>query len=425
MEKKYIHRLCQLLPALLTILFLSLTARAQNVSSPYSILGIGDVDTKDFGRYFSSGNASIARRDFYGYNFANPASLTALPLKTMHFDMAMRGRSGSYAYPDADTTLGIPSNDFVVKRVSMAFRISPKTGIAFGLKPYSSVNYLYLQDDAILDGNTSYFKLVEGDGGINQFYFSIAKVAGKRFSAGLTASWLFGSLQRTTQYISPSIALNISRKETDFYTGAAFQGGLQYYSLPGKKWKHQVGLTSSISTGLRGELSTIYTEYVDTIKNDRETGRNFKLPVSVGIGYSAVKNDRLTVSVEANYYHWPYQKVNYSRSYSNPSMRISGGFEYAFIKKQGINAVEKGYVGFGLNAENNYLRIKDNPLWDISFSVGGGKNLSRNISVYTGMELGSKGDKKLGQIKERYTQFIIGLTLKEIWVGPRYSRRYD
>ena len=60
---------------------------AQNVSSPYSILGIGDVDTKDFGRYFSSGDASIARRDPSSYNFSNPASLTSLPYKVVNFDI--------------------------------------------------------------------------------------------------------------------------------------------------------------------------------------------------------------------------------------------------------------------------------------------------------------------------------------------------
>jgi hypothetical protein len=425
MKKKYTSTLWQLFLGTFLASALPVKLMAQNVASPYSILGIGDIDSKDFGRYFASGNASIARRDFYAYNFANPASLTALPFKTMHFDIAFRGRSASYSYPTADTSLGIPSNDFVIKRISMAFRLNEKTGIAFGLKPYSSVNYLYLQNNAILDGNTSYFKLVEGDGGINQFYFSIAKITGKRMSAGITASWLFGSLLRTTQYISPSIALNIKKKETDFYTGAIFQGGIQYYSLPGKKWRHQVGLTSSVTTGLHGELTTAYTENIDTVKSDIETGRNFKLPVSLGIGYSAVKNDRLSLSIDANYYHWPYQKVNYAGSYTYPSVRVSGGFEYSFIKKMRGGVAERGHIGAGFSGENNYMRIKNNNMWDFSFSAGGGKNISRHLSLYTGVEIGKRGDKKLGQIQEKYTQFIIGLTLKEIWIGPKYSSRYD
>lgn len=425
MKKKDPAGFLYLFAALAIQSFLPVSLAAQNVSSPYSVLGIGDIDTKDFGRYFASGNASIARRDLYAYNYSNPASLTALPFKTMHFDIAIRGKSSSYFYPTADTSVGIPSNDIIVKRISMAFRLNQKTGIAFGLRPYSAVNYLYLQENAILDGNTSYFKLVEGGGGINQFYFSIAKTAGKRFSAGITASWLFGSLQRTTQYISPSIALNITKKETDFYTGAVFQGGVQYYSLAGKKWRHQLGLTSSVTTSLHGELTTTYTENIDTVKKDIERDRSFKLPVSIAIGYSAIKNNRLSLSVDANYYHWPYQKVNYTSSYTYPSMRVSGGFEYSFVKKQGASVFERGHIGLGISAENSYIRIKNNSLWDFSFSAGGGKNISRFLSVYAGIEFGNKGNKILDQIQEKYTQFNIGITLKEIWIGPKYSRRYD
>jgi hypothetical protein len=45
--------------------------------------------------------------------------------------------------------------------------------------------------------------------------------------------------------------------------------------------------------------------------------------------------------------------------------------------------------------------------------------------MYTGIEIGNKGDKTLNQIKENYTQYTIGITLKDIWIGPKYSKRYD
>jgi len=409
----------------LSILFLSgyLFSAAQNVTSPYSILGIGDVDTKDFGKYFSSGNASIARRDATAYNFSNPASLTSLPFKTMHFDIAMRGKSSSFTFQRIDTPTSI-TKDFSVKRGTMAFKVNKKTGIAFGLRPYSSVNYKFQQDKIILDGNTSYTKYIEGNGGINQFYVSAGTELNKRLSAGITASWLFGSLQKTTLYSGSSISLGVIKQETDFYTGALFQGGLQYYSLPGRKWKHQLGLTTSVSTGLSGELTTEYIENEITIKNKTETGRNFKLPVTVAFGYSAVCNDKLTLSIEGNFYNWSYQKVDYSNSFTNPAFRFSAGMDYSFKRKAYNMTFEKSYVSWGINIENSYLRIKNNPLWDYSFSLGGGLSVARNISVYTGLEVGTKGNKDLDQIKENYTQYIFGFTLKDIWIGPRF-KKYD
>lgn len=397
---------------------------AQNVTSPYSILGIGDIDTKDNGRYFASGSAALARRDINAYNFSNPASLTALPLKVMHFDIAMRGRFSKYYYPDTDTALGVPSQDYVVKRISLAFKVNQKTAIAVGLKPYTSVNYKYLQQQAILDGNTSYFKQIDGSGGINQFYFSIGKTIGKRFSAGFTASWLFGSLQRNTQYISSAVSLDITKNETDFYTAAMLQGGLQYYSINGKYWKHQVGLTASVATNLRGELTTEYYETSNSIlKTIVEKNRTFRLPVSAGLGYSAVNNDRLILSAEANVYFWKYQSVSYPNSYTYPSLRASLGLEYSF--KYDRTSIEKSYISAGFSMENSYIRIKNNNLWDKAFSFGAGKTLSRNLSLYTGIEIGSKGNKTLDQIREPYTQFIIGLTLKDIWSGSKFYKRYD
>ncbi|MBK9486622.1 MAG: hypothetical protein IPO01_15985 [Chitinophagaceae bacterium] len=59
-------------------LFTAAKTQAQNVSSPYSILGVGDIETNDYGRYSASGGAAVSRREPGSYNFSNPASLTAL-----------------------------------------------------------------------------------------------------------------------------------------------------------------------------------------------------------------------------------------------------------------------------------------------------------------------------------------------------------
>ena len=417
---KYISTLLATIFAVVPVIFL----KAQNVTSPYSILGIGDVDTKDFGRYFATGNASIAQRNTASYNFSNPASLTSLPFKTMNFDLAMRGRSSFFSAPGVDTSTGI-TKDFIVKRISMAFRLSQKTAVAFGLKPYSSVNYKYSSYKTILDGNTSYTKSVDGSGGINQVYTSLGRSFGKRFSAGITTSWLFGSLQRETGYSAGAIDLLTTQKETNFYNGAIFQGGLQYYSLPGKKWQHQIGLTFSAGTNLTGNLTTEYLENDTAVSTQVDNAQKFKLPTTIGVGYTAILDNKLSFSAEANYYNWPYQKVNYTNSYTDPSMRISIGMEYS-KKVRNMNMInEKYYLGWGASIENSYIRIQNNYLTDYSFSFGGGYNLSRGVSVYGGFEIGNKGNKNYDQIKESYTQFILGITLKDIWIGPKVYRRYN
>ena len=77
------------------------------------------------------------------------------------------------------------------------------------------------------------------------------------------------------------------------------------------------GLTGSISTGLRSQITTAYSGSGVSVKESVEAGTKFKMPVTVGMAYSAIKRDRLTLSVEGNYFYWPYQKVDYTNSYTS------------------------------------------------------------------------------------------------------------
>jgi hypothetical protein len=218
--------------------------------------------------------------------------------------------------------------------------------------------------------------------------------------------------------------LNIDKSESDFYTAGYVQGGIQYYSPKGKKWVHQLGLTSAISTNLRGERTTTYTEAGIMVREEVETDRSFDMPVSLGFGYAAVKNERLTIALDANYQYWGYQKVNYPNSYTNASFRFSSGIEYAFIKGKGNSSFENAYISAGVTAQNGYIKIRNDNLMDVSFSFGFGKNVSPLLSFYSGIEFGNRGNLKYNQVSERYTQFVLGITFKDVWLGPKF-RKYD
>ena len=418
---------------ILLFLLPGIKAKAQNVTSPYSILGIGDIDTKDYGRYFGSGSTSIARRDQFSYNFSNPASLTELPYKWMNFDVAMRGRISVFQLPGTDTLTSV-SKDFAIKRITMAFKVSSSVGLAFGLRPYSSVNYAYQITEPIFTGSTSLIKTVDGSGGVNQVYFAIGKELGKnpdssKVSIGLTASYLFGSIQKTTDYTSTDIGFSFTKLEISTLYGSNWQGGIQYDSYsdaekrhPVRKWEHRLGLTATISTPLNGQLTTDINDNQnpkDTIIPETVATTGFKLPTSVGFGYSATHNNKLTMSFDVNYSKWPNQQVDYPNSYTTSTLRVSAGIEYSYkIRRQGID-VEKYYLAMGFSGENSYIMLNNNYLKDYSGSIGAGCNVSQKFSIYGGIEEGVRGSLGDGQIKETYTQFVLGLTLKDLWYGTR------
>jgi hypothetical protein len=402
----------------------ALSATAQNVSSPYSILGIGDIENNDYGRYSASGSASAARREVNFYNFANPASLTAMYYKAINFDVGFRGRVSQFKLIGTDT-LTKASKDFIVKRITLAFKLTPTIGIAAGLKPYSSVNYQYTKLASITDGSGNYAKYTDGSGGIYQSYFSVGKAINKHLSIGATASWLFGSLQNSTQYYNPLINLDITKEENKFYNAAGLQGGLQYYSLPGKTWQHTIGITTSIFTTLKGQNTTEYIEGSDTIKRIAPENISFKLPLSFTTAYTIANKSGISFSLQGSYQKWPTQKADYKNSFVKDAYSLAAGMEYSKKIGEGINTIEKYYVGWGIKMEQNYLMINNKHLTDYSFTVGGGKNLSRYISVNAGIEVGHRGKAAFSQIQENYLQFNTGITLKDFWFGTKKFGRYN
>ncbi len=405
-------------------LFAAAKTQAQNVSSPYSILGIGDIETNDYGRYSSSGGAAVSRREPGSYNFSNPASLTALPYKTLNFDFGLRGKVSRFKLTGSDT-LTQPSKDFAIKRVSLAFKVTPKTAFAFGLKPFSTVNFQYIASSSISDGNADYLKYTEGTGGINQVYFSIANELKSRLSVGATAFWLFGSVQNSIEYYNPNLGLDIIRNESNFYNSAGLQAGLQYYTDPTKKWRHSFGLTSTAYTTLKGEKTADYTEFGTIIKTVNTENVQFKMPVSIVGGYSIAHANGLSFHLQGDYYKWATRKLNYKNTYIKDAYSLRAGFEYSKKITNSKYTWEKFYLAMGVKMEQSYLILNNNHLNDYAVTLGAGKNVSRFLSLHAGLDAGRRGSKALNQIQENYYQFTIGLTLKAIWFGTRKTGRFN
>jgi hypothetical protein len=397
-------------------------AGAQNTSSPYSILGIGDIENDDYGRYSASGGAAVARRENGYYNFSNPASLTIMNYKSINLDFGLRGRTARFKVPGADT-LSATTKDFIVKRVTLAFKLTPTVAIAAGLKPFSSVNYQYSAIASIADGNAQYLRYTDGSGGIYQTYFSAAKELRKRFSAGITASWLFGSLQNSTSYYNPGIGLDIVKNENKFYYGAALTAGLQYYTAAEKKWQHTAGITATAHTHLKGETTVDYTESSSIIKTLEPENIRFKLPVAITAGYSLKHRGGLSLNLQGNYQKWPVQKLNYSKSLVQDAFGFNAGMEYS--KKFKGTAVENYFIGWGVKMEESYLLINSQKLQTLAATVGGGKSISRVISVNGGLEFGKRGNAGIAQIQENYFQFSLGITFKDIWFGTKRFGRFN
>ena len=406
------------------IVFSSVKATAQNVSSPYSILGIGDIENNDYGRFSASGNAGVSRREIGFYNFSNPASLTVIPYKSVNLDFTTRGRSGIFKLTGTDTFTN-PPKDFVVKRVALSFKVTPTVAFAVGLKPFSSVNYQYTGMAAIKNEGVDYIRYVDGSGGIYKTYFSIAKEIKRGLSVGVTTSWLFGSLKNSTEYYNPLIGLDVTKKEYKFYNAAGLQTGLQYYSKPGKKWQHTVGVTASLFTKLKGQNTTDYVENDSIIKSLEPENISMKLPVSFVAGYSIAKKSGLSLHVQGSYHQWPAQKLSYRTPTVKDAYGLNAGIEYSKKMDVAGYSIEKFYLACGVRMEQSYIVINHSALREYAFTLGAGKNISPLIGINASMEFGKRGQPSRNQIMENYLQYSIGITLKDLWYGTKKFGRYN
>ncbi len=412
---------------LLILLLCSGTARglAQDITSPYSILGIGDIETKDYGKFFGMASTTLAMRSASFINLGNPASLTALDARMLNIDVNSRWRSSSFRYPINDSFTS-SYNDAAIRRLSLTFRPGDGWGFSFGIKPYSTVNY-QIEEKLNLSsgGQTSINKKVSGSGGINQVYLANGFKIGKNFSMGLTASYLFGSLTRNTLYTYENLGVNIARNEYEVLKGFQLQGGIQYTGKTGEHLSHTIGLVVSNPTKLKGSLETEYTNKDTVLQSASKDSKGFKLPLQFGIGYALVIDDMITIAADYHRSDWEQRKLDYPNAYLHQAQRFSLGFQYVSQKQMQGQMREKVFIQAGVAYDQGYIAIKGQQVNDLSATVGIGSNLSRLINVYLGLEVGSKGSTTKDQIRERYTQISAGVTLKEFWHNTRKMRLYN
>ncbi|MFT3680723.1 MAG: hypothetical protein QM791_10660 [Ferruginibacter sp.] len=409
---------------ILQALFFTKELHAQNTTSPYSILGIGDIETKDFGRWYGMGSTSIALNNPWYINSSNPASLMGLTERMMNIDLVNRGKNASFRYADADTFTA-STKDMSVRRISIAFKPNKKNAFSFGLKPFSTVNYLLAETNAIYDYSSTLAKTVDGSGGLNQVYFSYARQLTKNLSAGITSSYYFGSRNILTTYYGQNLSVALEKQQYDIMNAFQFQAGLQYKITTASGVNHQFGLTVSNPATIKQRTESEYLSNSVSIKEVNETKKDFTLPLSLGLGYAVVFDDDLTISADAVYNNWSKQKLAYANSYTTPSGRLSAGIEYISRRRSGNYWIENWYVQGGISAEKNYFTVEGKDLNTYSVTGGFGKNLSPLISVYGGYEVGIRGNNANGQIKEKFSQYVIGFTLKEFWFNFKKYGRYQ
>lgn len=385
--------------------FLPHIAVAQNNSSPYSVLGIGDIENSSFNRYTGMANAGVALTDTRHINSSNAASLTGLNEHFYSFEISTRFKQSVFtgAGVSADANR---SADFAIRRINLAMRMSKRWGSSVGLQPLSTAAYSYTAYKTIAGTLKTVPASYEGEGGVNQFYWANGFKLSKFTSIGATASFLFGSLRQTENLLANdnATATVTTVQNTylrNYYFNLSMQTGLQL----SKKWQARFGATYSPQTDLFAEYSTeVTTAEGVTLKNEVTRNDYFTLPATIVAGIALIKNNVNTYTINAQHQDWTrlkYQGTNYQLVNSN---KLSIGYQRSYREKDYYKReYEKGYFQLGLYAGQSYLKVKNVPITDIGGSIGYGMNSRRSpIGLLIALEAGRRGASNKNILSENY-----------------------
>ena len=412
--------------AILSFLSVSI-ADAQNNASPYSSVGIGDLENEYYDR--STGLASAGVSLFSGRFIyqANPASLSKLDDRYFSVQLAARFKGITYSGQTITPGLNSYSSDFQVKSLQLAVKVKPWWGATLGLSPFSSSNYSFNTEKTIIGGsNITTTAHYDGSGGLNQVYFSNGIKLNKNFSLGLQSSFLFGSFAlNETLNASDAVGAVITTKRNIYMNKFYFKGGLQYDTKLSKNWKLALGAIGSAKTNLDAEYTLNVIQGNQILVNDKKLQNSyFKLPVTYTLGGSVVYKNRLTLALDYQEQQWnttQFKGLNYSLANSN---RISAGIEYANRFQYYDQFFEKFYLQAGTYYANSYLNINNNQLKDYGLTLGVGVNAKRTaLSYQVNFQYGQRGTTNNGLVKENYTMLNFTLLYRDLWYTK--AKKYD
>lgn len=411
----------------LTILFsvvILLKGAAQNNNSPYSTLGLGDLEDGFVNRTTGLSSTGIAYRHNRNLITNNPAALSALDNQWFAGEIGIKAKFISYSGTPVSST-NSTSSDITFKRFTLGTKLFKHWGSAVGLAPYSTENYEYTGVKPLGYGGDLIPSYNEGYGGINKVFWSNGYEFFNHLSIGITSSYLFGSIN-TKNVIqgSPGSAIYLSKNDRTFYSNFYFDYGVQYYTALNKHWDISLGLVYANQGWLNTEHQITVLDIDSVAIRSKEDVGTFTIPASYGAGISITRNKKYTFLADYRFQEWGSQRSNTSNFTYENSERASVGFEISNKKTAYNTQFETSFIQAGLYYSKSYLVINGKPIEDMGVTAGFGVNAKRSpLSLNVSLQYGIRGTTDNNLVKENYFGASFIFSYRDFWYTK--GRKFD
>lgn len=405
-----------------------LAANGQAAKTPFSAFGIGEYYGNALAHNQGMAGVGISNPQYFYLNNKNPALLVFNTLTVFESGIVGESRTlkdGNAVEKNGSGNLNYLAIGFPVKRGHWS--------TSTGLKPYTSVNYQLNYTDDIF-GSTNQVAVVEtGTGGINQLFLSNGVALSKDFSLGLTANYLFGSINNrySNRLIETqqSVVFVPTVYERYYFKDFSFSAGFSFHkdSLFNKNYQINVGLVYDFS-------ANINTDYYQRTERNTSTGGTDSLalanlygtttlPQMYGAGVSFSKGNNFTIGADAQYLDYTqYKDFKGQNPTGQGAWRLALGGEFTPNVSSPGSYLKRMTYRTGVSLDQYPYLVNGNTLQDFGINFGLSLPVSRVSSLDLGVKFGKRGNLELNKIEENYIKLYFGVTFNDQWF---IKRRFD
>ena len=416
-------------------LIISICSSAQSGTygaySPYSIYGIGEISKQGTAYNKSMGGVGIASRNRRYINYLNPAAVTARDSLSFMADFGLSNKNTAFAQNDVKSA----KNTFNVYDFVMSFPIYRSSAFMVGITPFSDVGYDFssVETDPNIIGNTGNVTYDSyGTGSVYQIFASAGATFWKRFSVGAELLFLFGNIDKVTNMNFEDASYRSLNSGHDLTVrGVTGKFGLQYEQKVASNVSVTLGATYRLRTNMRG-YSTDYkyavqSSVTDTLRYNvgvlKDEG--LKFGDELGVGISVKGGEKWSAEFDYLRSDWSKSKMETAAGFasvgassftSSVSQSFRAGFEIVPNRNDIRYYLRRCAYRAGVYYDQSYYRLDGRDVNTVGVTLGVTLPVFKWYNgISLGVDIGQRGNRNDGMIRERYAMFVIGFNIHDIW----------
>ena len=429
-----------------------------NAYSPYTMFGIGELNTIGAAPMRSLGGVGVAWRSGQMVNMLNPAGYSATMRKSFIFDFGAEANfltntqskydvEGNYSH-----TAKNAKNIINFHEIAVQMPLAKGLGLGLSLMPYSSVGYdmtgIEQSDQIVGNIGTATYRYT-GDGDVTEVKLGVGWEFVKNLSIGVAAKYYWGHILHnysstvTGDYVGPGNYNAVIGKDDYSISSFKFQVGAQWSVLNSSKRVLTLGATYDYGGPLSPKVSKsryINNSYSTSVsKEDYRSQMRLPHKVAVGVMY---QDPKFTTGVDYEYAAWGGNDGHFEEAvYGDMKVRYVDthtaklGIEFTPNRFDVRNYLRRIAYRLGFRYSNYYQTFGGHTIPQVAVTGGFGFPLkfmgatSIDVSLEygfrgTGASMTTSAGQRVGLIKQNYFKLGLGFSLfgEDYWfVRPKYD----